>query len=170
MKKILIGLIALAVIVLGFAYKMNADAQVKQEERNKAMQAYNAHQEQLKADEANAKRQAELEKQVDSFNLSEKDKNTLLVASEQTSSKVDVDVAKAEEKVKALLKDPQSAQFQNQKGNCGEVNSKNSFGGYVGFARYVYYPNKDIVFIESDAKGSLTTPEVMDALWKSDCA
>lgn len=169
MKKISIGLIALAVIILGFAYKMNADAKVKQEERNKAMQVYNAQQEQLKADEANAKRQAELEKQVDSFNLSEKDKNTLLFASEQTSSRVDVDVAKAEEKVRALLKDPQSAQFQNQKGNCGEVNSKNSFGGYVGFTRYVYYPNKDIVFIESDAKDSLTTPEVMDVLWKSDC-
>ena len=47
-----------------------------------------------------------------------------------------------EKYVKQKLKDPESAQFQNQfigiKGApCGEVNSKNSFGGYTGFKRYI---------------------------------
>lgn len=53
--------------------------------------------------------------------------------------------------VLATLKDPGSAQFQkvsvrqatNKRGEpfpvvCGEVNAKNSFGGYIGFAPWVY--------------------------------
>jgi hypothetical protein len=41
------------------------------------------------------------------------------------------------------LKDPASAQWQNeelskdQSTQCGEVNAKNSMGGYVGFKRYI---------------------------------
>lgn len=41
------------------------------------------------------------------------------------------------------LKDPASAQWQNevlsadQNTQCGEVNAKNSMGGYVGFKRYI---------------------------------
>ena len=38
------------------------------------------------------------------------------------------------------LKDPESAQFRNLRINgvdlCGEVNAKNSFGGYTGFKRF----------------------------------
>ena len=36
----------------------------------------------------------------------------------------------SKEAVLSTLKDPDSAQFQNIKGYCGEVNSKNSYGGY----------------------------------------
>jgi hypothetical protein len=43
----------------------------------------------------------------------------------------------AQEHVKETLKDPFSAQFRRQKGMCGEVNSKNSYGAYVGWQRYV---------------------------------
>lgn len=48
--------------------------------------------------------------------------------------------------VKLKLKDPESAQFrgvharsgpENLPVTCGEVNSKNSLGGYVGFQRFV---------------------------------
>ncbi|MBC3934078.1 SCO family protein [Undibacterium sp. CY7W] len=43
------------------------------------------------------------------------------------------------------LKDPESVQFRNEVFNeygvCGEVNAKNSFGGYVGFKRF--YSIKD---------------------------
>ena len=39
---------------------------------------------------------------------------------------------KAQESVKALLKDPSSAEFRNMNGMCGEVNSKNSFGVILG--------------------------------------
>ncbi|MCU4623464.1 hypothetical protein KTJ54_15365 [Acinetobacter radioresistens] len=40
------------------------------------------------------------------------------------------------EVVSSTLKDPDSAEFRNVKGYCGEVNAKNSFGGYVGFKRF----------------------------------
>lgn len=43
--------------------------------------------------------------------------------------------------VLAALKDPESAQFRNQHSSrgvlCGEVNSRNSMGGFVGFTRFV---------------------------------
>lgn len=43
--------------------------------------------------------------------------------------------------VTGVLLDPQSAQFRNEKiaGElyCGEVNSKNRMGGYVGFNRFI---------------------------------
>ena len=56
------------------------------------------------------------------------------------------------------LSDPASAQFQAEKheGNwlwpkgalCGEVNSKNQMGGYVGFKRFVAY--RGVATIEGD--------------------
>lgn len=55
----------------------------------------------------------------------------------------------AKESVLANLKDPNSAQFRNQKGFCGEVNAKNSFGGYAGFVRFIA-AKKDLVFMEND--------------------
>lgn len=36
----------------------------------------------------------------------------------------------SKEAILSTLKDPDSVQFQNIKGYCGEVNSKNSYGGY----------------------------------------
>ena len=65
--------------------------------------------------------------------------------------KAPVPDARAEEAksaVRALLKDPGSAQFRNiySRGMggkpipgaavCGEVNAKNSYGGYIGFTRF----------------------------------
>lgn len=52
---------------------------------------------------------------------------------------------KGMESVKRQLKDPESARFQNiqltdHNGGlvlCGEINAKNSYGGYVGFKRFV---------------------------------
>lgn len=49
------------------------------------------------------------------------------------------------------LKDPDSAQFRNQKRICGEVNAKNSFGGYAGFKRFIA-GGKELVFLEDDAR------------------
>lgn len=50
-------------------------------------------------------------------------------------------IATAQSLVKDRLKDPESAQFRNVRrlpdGDvCGEVNSKNGFGGYVGFQHF----------------------------------
>ncbi len=63
--------------------------------------------------------------------------------------------------VRARLKDADSAKFRNAYFNyatlegsripvsCGEVNAKNSFGGYSGFARYVS-AGENLTFLESD--------------------
>ena len=43
--------------------------------------------------------------------------------------------------VSAQMKDPSSTQFRNEKIKdgmmCGEINSKNSYGSYVGFKRFI---------------------------------
>ena len=50
----------------------------------------------------------------------------------------------AKEAVASLLKDPESAKFQNlsvdepHKTVCGEVNSKNGFGAYAGVSEFIY--------------------------------
>lgn len=52
-------------------------------------------------------------------------------------------IAAARAPILAALKDPLSAQWRNEsikrngKTVCGELNSKNSMGGYVGFKRYL---------------------------------
>ncbi|CAG4924593.1 zinc-ribbon domain-containing protein [Paraburkholderia saeva] len=61
--------------------------------------------------------------------------------------------------VKARLKDPDSAMFKNVffsrgKDNipmtCGQVNSKNSFGGFVGFQRFISGGSSDLTFLETE--------------------
>ncbi|WP_036052429.1 hypothetical protein [Bradyrhizobium sp. URHD0069] len=55
-------------------------------------------------------------------------------------------IARAKAVVRANLRDPDSAQFQDiivfRHGNkhtaCGSVNSKNGFGGYVGYKPFIY--------------------------------
>lgn len=59
---------------------------------------------------------------------------------------------KHREVVKALLKDPESAQFKGEFISssgwfCGEVNSKNGLGGYVGFEKFI--SSKDESYLES---------------------
>jgi len=62
------------------------------------------------------------------------------------------------EKVKSVLKDPDSAKFQNiktvinsigQESICGEVNARNSFGGYTGFSSFSY-TNGTVIFFEEN--------------------
>ncbi|MBV5329429.1 MAG: hypothetical protein JZU65_17695 [Chlorobium sp.] len=64
---------------------------------------------------------------------------------------------KGMEATKAKLKDPSSAKFrgvyfhQGADGipmTCGEVNSKNSFGGYGGFHRFFSAGKSDLTFLE----------------------
>lgn len=70
------------------------------------------------------------------------------------------------------LKDPDSVRFQNlfsvktDKGGllvCGELNAKNSFGGYTGFKKFMW--NTSITVIE----GSVEDAEFAKA-WNSTCA
>jgi len=64
---------------------------------------------------------------------------------------------KGMEAAKAKLKDPVSAQFrgvyfhQGTDGipmTCGEVNSKNGFGGYGGFQKFVSAGKSDLTFLQ----------------------
>ena len=61
--------------------------------------------------------------------------------------------------MKAKLKDSKAAEFRNvffHRGadgipmTCGEVNSKNSFGGYTGFQKFVSGGSVDVTFLEEE--------------------
>ena len=75
------------------------------------------------------------------------------------------------------VKDPNSAEFRNwhafesQKGLliCGEVNAKNSFGGYVGFVHFVAHASLDGQLLTPAALASAPSggPDAMiDAIWR----
>lgn len=67
-------------------------------------------------------------------------------------------IVAAERAVRASLKDPDSAQFKDVYANytvefgvvaCGQVNAKNSLGGYTGFKRFVS-GGKSVIFEGQD--------------------
>jgi hypothetical protein len=63
-------------------------------------------------------------------------------------------VAKARDSIKNALFDPEAARFRNEENDslgdvCGEVNSKNRFGAYVGFTKYVYSGASGLIGISS---------------------
>lgn len=73
--------------------------------------------------------------------------------------------------VKAKLKDPSSAQFRNvyfHRGadgipmTCGEVNSKNSFGGYSGYQRFVSAGKPELTFLQEQVAD-------FNTVWKRLC-
>lgn len=75
---------------------------------------------------------------------------TCLVSAAQASDINEIKYQRvAREFVLANLKDPDSAQFRNQRGFCGEVNSKNALGGYAGFQRFIA-AGKEMVVFERD--------------------
>lgn len=63
------------------------------------------------------------------------------------------EINKAQQAVKDILIDPNSATFRNVRsaviGICGEVNAKNSFNGYTGYKKFHYSPETAVI-IESD--------------------
>jgi hypothetical protein len=80
------------------------------------------------------------------------------------------DTGAAEKAVRGMLKDPDSAEFRNlrvvdkpsvQEGVvCGEVNAKNSYGGYNGFKEFAFNPNSGAVTIVGD-EGTVSDDTVM---------
>lgn len=59
------------------------------------------------------------------------------------------------------LKDPETARFRNLTTSrntflCGEVNAKNSMGGYVGFVRFMAIGEANIVTFESEEVPTFT--------------
>ena len=74
----------------------------------------------------------------------------------------------AQDNVRARLKDPASATFKGEFVSktgipCGEVNSKNSFGGYTGYQRYMA-SGGGLAVLESDM-----APEEFDKAWLKLC-
>lgn len=69
-------------------------------------------------------------------------------------------IAQGQESIKKKLKDPSSAKFQNvyfsKAGGapvaCGEVSSKNSYGGYAGFQRFVAAGDGPLAFLENEVE------------------
>jgi hypothetical protein len=77
-------------------------------------------------------------------------------------------IALAHERVKDMLKDPDSARFRSEfvthDGTvCGFVNAKNSYGGYGGFKRYIV--ETDRVTLDDDSGDSWK----MDSHWADVC-
>lgn len=89
----------------------------------------------------------------------------------EESSKQAVWNAASQEAIKRKLKDPRSAEFRNvffsDKGGspvtCGEVNSKNSYGGFAGFQRFVAAGNTNLAFLETEVDDFAT-------VWNKLCA
>lgn len=80
------------------------------------------------------------------------------------------DQARAENLVRATLKDPESASFKDfsrvsrGKGDdkiCGQANAKNSYGGYVGYRQF---------YVDADGKVRFEGSEVDTLLVKSVCS
>ena len=86
----------------------------------------------------------------------------------------------AQSKVKQEMKDPDSTKFQNlreiknsvgESVVCGEVNAKNSYGGYVGYHLFSYSPD-GVVILNSpkDSDYSLYTTNFTEPLSYQDSA
>jgi hypothetical protein len=102
----------------------------------------------------------------------------LALASTTLSAEMPKDPAKwgreAKTKLSHALKDAPSARWArlfvsswSWKGEryptlCGEVNAKNSYGGYTGFKRFYFHPETGYSFED-------THPDVFDDLWNENC-
>lgn len=107
-------------------------------------------------------RPAEVAASADQQSGSDTNTTDSVLAVAQDEDKRAAWIAKGQDAVVAKLKDPGSAQFRNaffhlakSKGqytpiSCGEVNSKNGFGGYSGYQRYISAGSPDLTFLEEE--------------------
>lgn len=163
----------LAIVLIG-GYFINKSNNADKERIKQAEIAQNQRLEQNKVDEAEIQKRLEIQKgEIESKKKlkAEQDKvdgEKFQKEIEQAKKdEVDKQIKNIENKVKEVAFDPSSAQFRNQKGNCGEVNAKNKFGGYTGFKKYVYNPESDTLDLESSDK--FYTSDVMQILWNAKC-
>ena len=108
---------------------------------------------------------------------------TLAAAKDKVPKSVTMEDLQAQQRVKSIaivqahvleaMKDPDSAKFRNVAATttgafvCGEVNAKNSMGGYAGFTRF-YGDYVDTLSIESE-RMSDGEKRVFDAMWRDTC-
>jgi hypothetical protein len=87
----------------------------------------------------------------------------------------DIAIQRAEEQIKAGLRDPDSAQFSNERAHedqrfgmvvCGLLNAKNSFGGYVGRRRFYAWVYTASVIVNVDDETDKYANESFDKFWK----
>lgn len=84
-------------------------------------------------------------------------------------------IQKAKQGVQAQMKDPSSVQFRNIQGYnkggmtllCGELNAKNSFGGYTGFDHFTYVEGH--LFINQPAAGCEVCENPFNRYWNESC-
>ncbi|MCW8041132.1 hypothetical protein [Acinetobacter entericus] len=162
-------------ITIGICYFINQSNKASAERLKQAEISNQKRLEQNKLDAINAEKTAEAERIKSEKAKALKAEQDRLISEKNAKefeqskqARVQAGIKKIEDKIKAEAFDAASAQFRNQKGNCGEVNAKNRFGGYVGFKRYIYDPKTDYVRVEGDATG-YTPSIVIDALWKIEC-
>ncbi|WP_322977460.1 hypothetical protein [Acinetobacter pittii] len=86
-------------------------------------------------------------------------------------------MVKAQNDIKQLMKDPDSTNFRNVReitntlGNkvlCGQINSKNSYGGYVGFMPFSY-SNEGLNIIDTNTRNTFTVMASVDRYEKDGC-
>lgn len=183
MNKIIIIFFALLIIFVGVVWKSNSDRAAREEALAKQTELHNKKMAQLEAEHQarlaqEAKDKAQKEQARIESNRQAKieqanfDKDHQVVSNQATVEKKAEDdkpdkIKEIENKVKELAFDPDSAKFRNQKGNCGEVNAKNRFGGYTGFKMYIYDNETDMVTIEDLDK--FYDHGMMKILWNAKC-
>lgn len=172
--KYLVG--GVLVVIISVFYFIHQSNKASAEKRQQEMIAYQQKIEREQLEEVNKKKaielkQAEAEKEKAIRVKQDQAKNEASIkefAKKAEAEKAAI-IKKAEDTVKSRLIDPDSAKFQNQKGNCGEVNAKNKLGGYTGYSRYIYDPKTNHAVVESDASTSIITPKIMNSLWEASC-
>lgn len=151
---IIIGVVLLAIIAAIIAYGYSASQ--KNKEMAEKAAAYNAQKEaraKAEADQA-SERKRKFDSQQQAWAVKNDEVvNSQPIKSTGRSSNPALDEITnqrmARQWVEARLKDKSSAEFRNQKGFCGEVNAKNSYGGYSGFERFIA-ANESMVVQEKD--------------------
>jgi len=93
---------------------------------------------------------------------------SLAIAAHADDAKNLIEVTK--QAVAQSMKDPDSAQFKNMavidgktRAVCGEVNARNSYGGYVGFRQFYKWEDSANVIIK---KGDPIMDRLVDAICK----
>lgn len=132
--------IGLLVTMLGLAACGKSEQEIAQEaQRQEAAQRIEAEKQQAEAEKVERQETAqwiEAEKQQAEAQKAQRQEAEEKAAAEK--------MQEFQDQVRSILKDGESAQFRNLRFNagqwgevlCGEVNAKNSFGGYIGFVPF----------------------------------
>ncbi len=110
-------------------------------------------------------------------------------ATQQEKAKVDAakavqeaQIAAAKSRLEGALKDPTSVQYRNliavlhtstlreaSHTTCGEINAKNSYGGYVGFRRFIYEENDKSIEFEPTKDATPYTQKFFEVSYLIGC-